>query len=188
MFKSDIRTIFKDMRNDLTIKDINYLSQKIRLSLFTNFNFNNIESVHIFLPMLLRGEVNTWVIIEQLNKFFKEISIIVPKIKNDILKNYYIDKNTTYKRDSYGILEPATAKPYTENHFDMIIVPLLACDNNGNRVGYGKGYYDHLLNNYSANHIVGVSYFNPIYEIKDVNNYDVKLDYCVTPSKIYKFG
>ena len=101
MFKSDIRTIFKDMRNELTIKDINYLSEKIRLNLFTNFNFNQVSSIHTFLPILPKGEVNTWCIIEQLNTFFKKISIIVPKMVNNTLKNYYINKDTKYNVNYY---------------------------------------------------------------------------------------
>ena len=186
MFKSDIRTIFKDMRNELTIKDINYLSQKIRFNLFTNFNINHIGSVHTFLPILSKGEVNTWYIIEAFNSY-ANTSIIAPKIVNNTLKNYYINKDTKYNVNNYGILEPIDAIEYMEKHFDMILVPLLAFDNNGHRVGYGKGYYDRLLHNCSANHIIGLSYFDSIYEIKDINEHDIKLDYCITPTKVHKF-
>ena len=186
MFKSDIRKIFKDMRNELTIKDINYLSQKIRFNLFTNFNFNHIKSVHVFLPILYKGEVNTWYIIEAFNSY-ANTSIIAPKIVNNTLTNYYINKDTKYNVNYYGILEPIDAIEYTEKHFDMILLPLLAFDNNGHRVGYGKGYYDRLLYNYSANYIIGLSFFDPVYEIKDINKYDMKLDYCITPTKVHKF-
>ena len=136
--------------------------------------------------ILYKGEVNTWYIVEAL-KSYPHISTIVPKIENKKLKHYYINKDTKYNINSYGILEPTEETKHKEKHFDMIIVPLLAYDNNGHRVGYGKGYYDRLLYNYSANYIVGLSFFDPIYKIKDINKYDIKMDYCITPKKVYKF-
>ena len=87
MFKSDIRTIYKDMRNELTVKKINHLSQKIRFNLFTNFNFNHIKSVHVFLPILYKGEVNTWYIVQAL-KSYPHISTI-SHLKNPHISRFH---------------------------------------------------------------------------------------------------
>tara|TARA_B100001123_G_scaffold429373_1_gene547791 strand:- start:3034 stop:3609 length:576 start_codon:yes stop_codon:yes gene_type:complete len=188
MLKSAIRYIYKDMRNDLSSKEIQNLSDKIKFKLFTNFNFNHIHTIHTYLPKLNTSEINTWNIVDNIWKFFPNISVIVPKIENNILVNYHIDENTIYKRNKYNILEPNSSKKYTDTHFDMILLPLLAYDKQGHRVGYGGGYYDKMLYHYSANYIVGLSFFTPIYEIKDINKYDVPLDCCITPSKIYQFS
>jgi len=69
-----------------------------------------------------------------------------------------------------------------------VIVPLLAIDKRGHRVGYGKGYYDKLLSQCKPTCMkVGVTLFEPIEEIEDVNEMDVPLDYCLTPASYIKF-
>ena len=66
---------------------------------------------------------------------------------------------------------------------------LLAFDIEGHRVGYGKGYYDRFLkltNNSTLK--IGLSCFDPITKIQDIDDNDVKLDYCVTPKQVHKFN
>ena len=66
--------------------------------------------------------------------------------------------------------------------------PLLAYDKNGNRVGYGKGFYDKFLAECNPNTIkIGLSFFEPEELISDINTSDVQLNYCVTPNKTFKF-
>ena len=70
----------------------------------------------------------------------------------------------------------------------FILVPLLAFDLNGNRVGYGGGYYDRFLKDCNNSIKVGLSLEDPISPIKDINEYDIKLDYCITKDTIYTFS
>jgi 5-formyltetrahydrofolate cyclo-ligase len=71
---------------------------------------------------------------------------------------------------------------------DLVFVPLLCVDKKGNRVGYGKGYYDKFLKECRRDIIkIGFSYFEPVEKIDDVNRYDVKLNYCITPESFYSF-
>ena len=70
----------------------------------------------------------------------------------------------------------------------MVLVPLLNFDEEGNRVGYGKGYYDRFLAHCRPDCIkVGFSYFEPLDSIDDVHEYDIKLDYGITPGGIFVF-
>ena len=69
-----------------------------------------------------------------------------------------------------------------------MFIPLLAFDNKGNRVGYGKGYYDNFLSKCTPDVIkIGLSFFEASDEITDVFESDIALDYCVTPNTIYQF-
>ena len=71
---------------------------------------------------------------------------------------------------------------------EVVFVPLLAFDKKGNRVGYGKGFYDRFLSECNPETIkIGLSFFEPEELIEDVFENDVKLDYCVTPDEVYQF-
>ena len=70
----------------------------------------------------------------------------------------------------------------------MVFVPLLAFDEKGNRVGYGKGFYDKFLANCKPETIkIGLSFFEAEDKIKEISENDMQLNYCVTPNKIYSF-
>ena len=61
-------------------------------------------------------------------------------------------------------------------------------DHQGHRVGYGKGYYDRFLgecNRYTLK--VGLSFFDPVSKIEDIDTNDIALDYAVTPRETYAF-
>ncbi|WP_431293282.1 5-formyltetrahydrofolate cyclo-ligase [Pedobacter sp. P26] len=73
-----------------------------------------------------------------------------------------------------------------EGEIDMVVIPLLAFDKQGYRVGYGKGFYDRFLRDINAQKI-GLSLHPAIEKIDDVNEYDIKLDFCITPTEIIKF-
>jgi 5-formyltetrahydrofolate cyclo-ligase len=65
---------------------------------------------------------------------------------------------------------------------------LLAFDVKGNRVGYGKGYFDKYLKECREDCIkVGLSYYEPLDSIDDANEFDVPLDFCITPQRTYVF-
>ncbi len=70
----------------------------------------------------------------------------------------------------------------------MVFVPLLAFDEKGHRVGYGKGFYDKFLSECKPEVLkIGLSFFESETLISDVLTTDIQLDLCVTPSKIYNF-
>jgi 5-formyltetrahydrofolate cyclo-ligase len=82
-------------------------------------------------------------------------------------------------------VETATAEP---QEIDLVIVPLLAFDEKGIRVGYGKGYYDRYLKDCREDCLkVGFSYFEAVERIEDADEFDVPLDFCITPNRIYVF-
>ena len=72
--------------------------------------------------------------------------------------------------------------------FDFVLTPLLYCDSKGNRVGYGKGFYDQLFSQLSSKtKKIGVNFFNPDENIDDLWENDIPLDYLVTPEDILSF-
>jgi 5-formyltetrahydrofolate cyclo-ligase len=90
--------------------------------------------------------------------------------------------------NAVGIAEPLGSLKVPAAAIKMVIVPLLSFDIKGNRVGYGKGNYDRFLTACNNSCIkVGFSHFEPVDIIEDVNQYDIALDYCITPEQIFTF-
>ncbi len=98
------------------------------------------------------------------------------------------DIDTPFEKANLNIFEPTQGEPLLPNEIDMVFVPLLAFDKNGFRVGYGKGFYDKYLKTCRDDCIkVGFSYFEALEEEIDKSDFDVPLDFCITPQTVYVF-
>ena len=165
--------------------EVEDLSKSIFKQFLGAFDMSKVKNVHIFLPIKQKNEVSTWDFI----KYFwdKGISVFVPKMAQNEIKTIQLKPDTLLKENGWGILEPED--DFVEDiKYDIVITPLLYCDNQGNRVGYGKGFYDMFFSKTDHNALkVGVSFFPPAALISDVSEQDVPLDYLVTPTEVLSF-
>jgi 5-formyltetrahydrofolate cyclo-ligase len=118
--------------------------------------------------------------------------LIFPKVEKDTsqLIPYLTDKKSIFVRSDWGILEPneETSIRLNPKDVDIIFIPLLAVDTKGHRVGYGKGFYDRFLTSTKPDLIkIGLSLEEPIGPIEDLNQYDIALDFAITPESTYRF-
>ena len=98
------------------------------------------------------------------------------------------DDEMFFEKNQYGIPEPTGGVAVRERDIDIVFIPLLAFDKSGNRVGYGKGYYDRFLSKCRKDVLkIGLSFFPPVDSIEDVDFFDKKLDFCITPERVYAF-
>ncbi|GHB55156.1 hypothetical protein GCM10007390_05410 [Persicitalea jodogahamensis] len=107
------------------------------------------------------------------------------------LQNYLWNDETVLISNRWGIEEPGagTSQPVEIQAIDAVLVPLLAFDQKGHRVGYGGGFYDRFLAQCRPDTLkIGLSAFEAIEEIEDADEWDVKLNYCVTPTNIYHWN
>jgi 5-formyltetrahydrofolate cyclo-ligase len=109
------------------------------------------------------------------------------------LKHYELTPATPLTQNRWGIPEPVTeeAAEVLPPLFDAVLVPLLACDQWGHRVGYGGGFYDRFLAQCRPGALfIGLSILAeaPVVEIADVLSTDVPLHACITPSGVWNFG
>ena len=201
MLKKEIRRVMLRKRAAYTNNQIKNKSIQIKNILFNSFDFNKYNNIHIFLPIIEKKEINTFHIIDHIHNHFSNINVVVPKIefttnlknnkpvKPGIFDNYYYHKNTLLKKNIYGIPEPTDSRQHIKHNLDMIIVPLLAINKQGDRIGYGGGYYDRFLasqikssDNHHHHHpiTIGLSIESFIKnKIIDVESTDIKLDYCI---------
>ena len=191
MTKSQLRKYYLSKRKAIPAEEITIKSQQIADLFFANFDLSNIKNLHIFLPIIKHNELNTWLIIRKLQQSFPVINIIIPKIisEDSTLENYLFEEKELSK-NSWGILEPSGQNQVKilPEQVDLVIIPLLIFDENGNRVGYGRGFYDRFLQACNPEMLkIGVCQEEAIESIEDTNEFDIKMDFCITPNKIYKF-
>ena len=184
--KTFLRSQYKDKRLSLTKQEVDYLSQRVSKQL-KKLDIWKLQNYHIFISIEKNNELDTSLIINKLKS--EQKSIIVPKISNNELFHVEINEKTEFSINEYGIIEPNNGNYFKIENLDIVFIPLLVFDLQGHRVGYGKGYYDRFLKLTNSNTLkIGLSLFDPIYQIEDINNNDIKLDYCITPTNVHKFN
>ncbi|MCF7566949.1 5-formyltetrahydrofolate cyclo-ligase [Sabulilitoribacter arenilitoris] len=187
MTKSELRKKYKSLRKTLPLSQIDDLSiaianQTLKLPIW-DYSF-----YHIFLSIEEHKEINTDYILNILAGKDKNIVISKSDFKTTSLINYLLTDSTVIKKNHWNIPEPVDGIAIEDKKIDVVFVPLLAFDKQGNRVGYGKGFYDNFLANCKPETIkIGLSFFDIENEIKGVYKGDIGLDYCVTPNAIYTF-
>lgn len=187
MTKAELRKIYKAKRKTLSEDGIENLSLTISNQLLKlpvwDYSF-----YHIFLAIEEQKEINTDYILNILSGKDKNILISKSDFKTGDMIHFLLTDNTLIKKNSYNIPEPIDGIEITNDKIEVVFIPLLAFDKQGNRIGYGKGFYDRFLAKCKPETIkIGLSFFEAENEITDVFKSDIKLDYCVTPECVYTF-
>ncbi|MTI29279.1 5-formyltetrahydrofolate cyclo-ligase, partial [Xanthovirga aplysinae] len=171
-------------------EDFEQRCKSIRNLFFDSFNFHKITCVHCFLPILKNREINTWLIIEGLRTLHPpvDIAVSVSNFQSMEMENYLLTENTQLIDNKWGIPEPVNAELLPSEKIDLVLLPLLAFDEQGHRVGYGKGFYDRFLSKCRPDLVtIGLSLEPPIPFIEGTHEYDYKMDYAITPEKVWSF-
>ncbi len=186
MTKSELRKKYKSLRQQLTQDTIENNSLAIANQLL-QLDIWQYSFYHIFLPIEEQKEINTEYVLNILAGKDKNITLSKSNFEDFSMTHFLLTDNTTLKKNTYGIPEPVDGIPISTQQLDVVFVPLLAFDKNGNRVGYGKGFYDRFLSECKPETIkIGLSFFEAEAKIDPSGN-DIKLDYCVTPQKVFHF-
>ncbi|MBI04646.1 MAG: 5-formyltetrahydrofolate cyclo-ligase [Pelagibacteraceae bacterium] len=184
--KKKLRKIQKIKRDKIYNKKF-FFKNNIFESFYKDLNLKKIKKFASFFS--INSEINTDLLNSYLWKKNKILCFPVIKNKNDslIFLQYSIDQKKEI--GVYKTLEPQKENP--ELIPEVIIVPCLAFDLNGNRLGYGGGYYDRTfekLNNLNKNFIsIGYAYDDQIVSNVPVETSDYKLDYVLTEKQLYCF-
>lgn len=184
--KKTLRLKYKKLREELSEESVETMSLQIanralKLPIWDKTYY------HIFLPILAKKEVNTEYLLHILQGKDKSIVVSKADFNTGEMKNFLLQENTVLKTSEYGIPEPASGIKISPEMIEVVFVPLLAYDEKGNRVGYGKGFYDRFLKRCNSEAIfVGLSFFDPEPEIF-FEATDVPLQFCITPKKIVEF-
>lgn len=189
MFKKELRQLYKNRRQQLSGHQKADLDQKMTHYL-KEMDWSAARYIHVFLSIDSMKEPNTQFFINWIWEKYPATHIVVPKVTGESeITSYRYERHSLLGLSDWGIPEITVEEDIiAEELIDVVIIPLLVCDKEGNRVGYGKGFYDRFLKKCKADvYKVGLSYFEPVEKIRDVNLFDIPLDICITPERIIKF-
>jgi 5-formyltetrahydrofolate cyclo-ligase len=189
MLKSEARAIYLTKRKSISLEEKVLLDHAI-LAEFKKIDFITVKCIHIYLPIIAQNEYNTYPIIEFIQENYPQIRIAIPKanFNNGQMEAVFFNADTQLATNNLGIAEPIDGAAIDPVVIDIIICPLIAFDLKGNRVGYGKGFYDRFLGQCKSDVIkLGLSYFEPINNLTDCNESDLPLSSCITPTQHYFF-
>ncbi len=188
MNKKELRNKYKKLREILSEQAIEEKSIQIANQL-VGLHIWDATYYHLFLSITAQKEIDTEQILHILFARNKEVVVSKSNFKTNTLSHFLLTENTKLALNTYGIPEPQNGLPVPENRIDVVFVPLLAFDKKGNRVGYGKGFYDDFLQKCRKDVVkIGLSFFECEEDIEYVFVKDIPLDICVTPQKTYHFN
>lgn len=186
MNKSELRQKYHTRKIALSTGKVAQMSNQIFKTYLDYFSLERGDKVHCFLSITEKNEVDTRPFLDYF--FAHEIRVFVPKVAGSEFISVEITRETPLIKSAWGIAEPACEEDAGVTDFDMILLPLLYADANGNRVGYGKGFYDKFLAKLPNPPLkVGLSFFPPNETVSDISPLDIPLDYLVTPAEVLSF-
>ena len=173
--KNNLRKEILIRRSEIGYSEWNTKSDAVLTHLFEDPRIRNASRVHCYISMNERKEVNTHPIIEQFLMLGKKVFVPITNFKANILEHCELKDLTKLKQNKWGVLEPRTANPVENPEVDLILVPLLAVDVEGNRLGYGKGFYDRFLSTNKATKL-GLVFHEYVLQAIPAESFDIKLD------------
>lgn len=190
MTKDEFRVKYKSWRALLTEEERRDKSAVMTKLLLTYLQEASFKCLHIFVSSDKLLEPSTSEIISVLLEKYPTIKLCTSKLVAGDPRQLICEIKTTtqWQLNRWNILEPVETDLVSSNDIDAILIPLLAYDVKGNRVGYGKGYYDELIQWCRPNvKKIGLSFFGPDEEFIPADAWDETLDEVITPDGIIYF-
>lgn len=148
MDKKELRKLMINKRNNMNKIEKIRKDNIIKNQLVSNEHYKNSSMIFIYLSY--GSEINTIEYVKEFLKDGKRICVPRTNIKEKTMEAVEINSLEHLKKDKYGILEPdKSIKAVNKDDIDLIILPGVAFDKSGGRLGYGGGYYDKYLNSCS---------------------------------------
>lgn len=187
MSKKEIRKTYKTLRAALSEEEVEQKSLEIANRLLS-LGIWDYTYFHLFLPIIRQREVDTTFILHILSGRDKQIVVSRSDFATMDMSAILLTDSTVLRNNEYGIAEPEDGIDVPLNKIEVVFVPLLAFDVKGHRIGYGKGFYDRFLARLPEHVVkIGLSFFDAEPEFQEVFESDIRLNYCVTPERVYRF-
>lgn len=184
MNKNELREQVRAKRRFMTAEEVAEKSEKIQSRLFAFDKYLNAKTVMLFMSAF--KEPSTDNIIRDALLRGKKVVVPVSNTDTETIIPSYINGFDDLKKGAYGILEPKKIQPVDISEIDFFLVPGIVFDKNGNRIGFGKGYYDKILHQSNAEKCA-VCYEFQIFDDIPSDKLDVRMNTIITEENIYAF-
>lgn len=180
MNKKELRKIMIEKRDNIHKEEKAVMDKNIIFSLKEKEFYKNSKNIFIYLGF--GSEIDTMSYIQDFINDGKHIFIPRIDIKTKKMEAVEITSLDGLKENKYGILEPDNNKEeFYKNNLELIILPGVAFDHSGRRIGYGGGYYDRYLEDIDKRIIkVALIYDFQLLENVPAEEHDIKADYIIT--------
>lgn len=177
--KQELRKKYKELRGQMKPEEVKSLSGLICRNLMESHLFLDTQYIYAYYP--LGNEVDICPVIEEAWKLEKRVAF--PKVFGDEMFFFEIKDFHQLSEGSFGVMEPEESCP-VDWEKPLVLTPGVAFDRNGNRMGYGKGYYDRYFGARPAAFMIGVAYEWQVAEKIPAGAYDRAMDGMVTEKGI----
>ncbi|HMB14890.1 MAG TPA: 5-formyltetrahydrofolate cyclo-ligase [Pelovirga sp.] len=180
MDKKAIRAHMLGRRSALLLEQVEQLSRLAQQRLLATELFSSVQSMALYSP--IHNEIATSEIFAAACRQGK--LVYYPRVAGEALHFVEINSPGQLIPGSFGVLEPAAELNSSQQVPDLILVPGVAFDRFGHRLGYGRGFYDRYLSRFSDQVVrVGFSYSFQLCDALPVDAHDQSLDVLVTDTE-----
>ena len=175
MDKKELRRMIREKKRAMTAAQIETASARLAELFYETDYYKDASVIYGYLPY--NQEVRTTAILAQALRDGKRVA--VPKVYGDTMRFIYLDDLSKVETGYSGIPEPVEDGPVAENENALVLMPGLAFDKNGNRMGYGGGFYDKFLAEEPNLPTVALCYGFQMVDTIPSEEYDIPVDYVL---------
>ncbi len=179
--KAQIRQYFKQIRANMTCDEVLFKSKSMCDILLSDEIYKACKCIMLYMP--LGKEADTTSIIGKAYDDGKRVVFPVTDGNNGAITPVYAQRDTSFIKGAFSVMVPDSEDIAEAGDIDVILVPGVAFDRKGCRIGFGKGCYDRLLSGYNGIK-VGFCYSEQMCESIPKDRYDVCMDYIITQDGI----
>ena len=178
--KNQLRDDILEKRNSLPKEEVTSKSRNIEERLFNLDPYKKSRTVMLFVSF--NNEVYTH---DMIKKSFGKKNVVIPKVmQQEIEPSVIIDFDSLIPAGKFGILEPIEIMKIAYKNIDLVLVPGIAFDSGGHRIGYGFGYYDKFLKKVPKAVKVGLAFDFQIVDRIPAEEHDVPVDFIITEKRV----
>ena len=172
MDKKELRRSIRERKRAMTEEEIVSRSEKLGVLFAQSKAYKNAKTIYGYLPY--NQEVRTVPMLEQALKDGKEVA--VPKVYGDEMKFLYLDDLTKVSKRYASIPEPIADGTVADDETALVLMPGLAFDPQGHRIGYGGGFYDKFLAAEPNHPTLALCYEFQLLPELDTEEHDIPVD------------